>query len=359
MKTLIKPPALRQNDLVATVSLSWGGAGILPNRYAQGKKQFEDSFSIRIVEMENTLKSPEELYDDPQLRLADWMAAFQNPDIKAILTNIGGDDTIRLLRYMTDQHVDIIKNNPKIFLGMSDTTANHFMCFKAGLSSFYSPALLFGYAENCGIPEYIVENTKKTMFGTAPIGILPEAKEFMIDRLDWFGETNAIPRSRTVATPWRYIQGSKIAQGRLLGGCAELFNMINGTSLWPELKDWEDAILFIETSEGMPPPSFVLYLLRNLGAQGILERINGILFARPGGEFPQGQELECDKWIAGYSQFDNAILKACKEYGRTDLPVVTNMSFGHTVPQVILPMGAMAEINPTTKTVSIIEGAVK
>lgn len=359
MKTLIKPNALKQNDLVAAVSLSWGGAGILTNRYAQGKKQFEGSFGVKIVEMPNTLKSPDELYDNPKLRLSDWMEAFQNPDVKAILTNIGGDETIRLLRYMTDKHFDIIKNNPKIFLGMSDTTANHLMCFKAGLSSFYSPSLLFGYAENCGIPEYMVENTKKTLFNSTPIGVLPEAKDFIADRFDWAGDTNTIPRLRIAAMPWRYIQGDKVARGRLLGGCAELLNMTNGTPLWPDLTDWEGAILFIETSEEMPPPSYVLYLLRTFGAQGILERINGILFARPGGEFPKEQEAERDKWIEKHPKFDDVILRACKEYGRTDLPIVTNMSFGHTVPQFILPMGAMTEINPISKTVSIIEGAVR
>jgi len=82
------------------------------------------------------------------------------------------------------------------------------------------------------------------------------------------------------------------------------------------------------------------------------------LFARPGGEFPKGQEVERDKWVSEYPKFDEVILQACKEYGRTDIPIVSNMSFGHTLPQMILPMGAMTEINPIAKTVSILESAV-
>ena len=358
MKPLIKPRILKENDLVATVSLSWGGAGLLRERYERGKKQFENAFGVKIIEMANTLKSPGELYDNPELRLADLMEAFQNPGVKAILTNIGGDDTIRLLRHMTGKHFEIIKNNPKIFLGMSDTTANHFMCFKAGLSSFYSPSLLFGYAENCGIPEYMVENTKKTLFSTEPVGVLPESKEFIVDRVDW-GADDTILRPRMNTAPWRYIQGNKIARGRLLGGCMELLNMINGTPLWPKAEDWDGAILFIETSEEKRPPCDLLYTLRNFGAEGILDRIGGILFARPGGEFPEGQEAERDKYIAEYPKYDEVILKACKEYGRADIPIVTNMSFGHTVPQFILPIGAPAEIDPRHKTVSIIESAVQ
>ncbi|MCL2673679.1 MAG: LD-carboxypeptidase, partial [Alphaproteobacteria bacterium] len=111
--------------------------------------------------------------------------------------------------------------------------------------------------------------------------------------------------------------------------------------------------------EEKPLPDYVKYMLRNFGAQGILERISGILFARPGGEFAKGEEAARDKHIAEYPEFDKAILQACKEYGRTDMAVVTNMDFGHTVPQFILPCGAMTEIDPAAKTVSITEGAVR
>jgi muramoyltetrapeptide carboxypeptidase LdcA involved in peptidoglycan recycling len=34
------------------------------------------------------------------------------------------------------------------------------------------------------------------------------------------------------------------------------------------------------------------------------------------------------------------------------------MNFGHTVPQFILPYGAITEINPANKTVSILENTV-
>ncbi len=35
------------------------------------------------------------------------------------------------------------------------------------------------------------------------------------------------------------------------------------------------------------------------------------------------------------------------------------MDFGHTVPQVILPYGALCEIDPVNKKVSILESAVE
>ncbi len=356
MKELIKPSALRQGDTIATISLSWGGANIFSQRYQIAKKQISETFGIKVIETPHSLATAEELYNNPQHRLDDLMWAFKNPEIKGILTNIGGDDTIRLLEYMNSSHFEIIKNNPKIFLGMSDTTTNHFMCMKAGLSSFYSASTLFGYGENGGMPKAIINNTIKTLFNKNPIGKLPESDEFIVDMVPWGNEH--ITRKRTKSTPWRYIQGKETAKGRLIGGCIDVLDMINGTTLWPHIDDWDETILFLETSEEKPSPSQVIYWLRNFGAQGILKKIKGILFARPGGEFAENETKEKNNWLSLYSEYDKVLLKVCKEYNATNIPIVTNVDFGHTVPQLILPYGAITEINPVTKTVSILESAV-
>lgn len=44
MRHLIKPRVLHPGDTVATISLSWGGAGLYRERYEQGKRQFEAAF---------------------------------------------------------------------------------------------------------------------------------------------------------------------------------------------------------------------------------------------------------------------------------------------------------------------------
>lgn len=357
MKQLIKPKVLQYGDIIASISLSSGVAGVFPERYKQGVKQIEDTFGIRVIPTPHSLCSPQEIYEHPEWRLEDMMWAFEKTDIKGIISNIGGNDTIRLLPLMTEKHFEIIRNNPKIFMGLSDTTVNHMMCFKAGLSSFYSPSLLFGYAENEGIPEIMIENTKKTLFSTEPIGVLPESKEFIIEYIGW-DLKHQPKRERRPSTSWHYIQGDNIVRGPLIGGCMDaLMSMIIGTKLWPELDEFNNAILFLENSEERPSIDLVLYWMRNLGAQGILKRISGLLFARPGSGYFETKDEE-QKWIDKYPEYDEAILKGLKEFGRTDLPVVTNMDYGHTLPQLILPYGIQIEINPKTKTVSLLEGAV-
>lgn len=49
------------------------------------------------------------------------------------------------------------------------------------------------------------------------------------------------------------------------------------------------------------------------------------------------------------------LIKACKEYGRSDLPIISRMDFGHTDPMFVIPYGAEAIIDPVKKTFAINE----
>ena len=150
---MIKPVKLKKGNKIAIVSLSWGGAGDkdIKYRYEIGKKRLEELFGLEVVEMRNSLKGSKYLDEHPEARAEDMMDAFKDNEIKAIFSNIGGDDTLRLLPYID---FDVIKNNTKIFMGYSDTTINHFMCYKAGLISYYGPSILAEFAENVEMHDY-------------------------------------------------------------------------------------------------------------------------------------------------------------------------------------------------------------
>lgn len=68
---------------------------------------------------------------------------------------------------------DIIRRNPKVFLGYSDTTISHLICMKAGITSFYGPSILAEFAENTGILPYTADQVRKALFETVPQGIFP------------------------------------------------------------------------------------------------------------------------------------------------------------------------------------------
>jgi len=345
---MIKPPRLKPGDKVATVSPSWGGPSVFPHRYQAGVRQLEAEFGLEVVEMPHTLKDADWLACNPEARAADLMQAFSDPSIKGIIATIGGEDSIRILPYLD---LDLIHNNPKVFLGYSDTTISHMICYKAGLTSFYGPTIMAGFGENCGMFPYMVESIRRTLFTNEPIGeIKPNMDGWTVEILDWANPANQErKRSLNPSTGWKFLQGKGVQRGHLLGGCIEVIDWLRGTALWPDLEKWQDAILFLETSEEAPPPATVKYTLRALAAMGVLKRLSGILFGRPGGNVP----------IEKFEEYDQAILRVVREEeGLTNLPVISNMDFGHTDPMFVFPYGVKAEIDCEEQRFSILENAV-
>lgn len=98
---------------------------------------------------------------------------------------------------------------------------------------------------------------------------------------------------------YEVLSGKGIITGELLGGCLDVLPMITGTEIWPYRDEWKDKILLVETSEDKPSPGLITLYLRNLGAQGILKQINGILVGKPQGE----------KYYEEYKEVYRTILK--------------------------------------------------
>ncbi|PWN69471.1 LD-carboxypeptidase [Chryseobacterium phosphatilyticum] len=341
---LITPKGLSAGDKVATISMSWGGAGDLPHRYLKGKQRLKEIFNLEVTETRHALKSAQWIYNNPEARANDLMEAFADPSVKAIISNIGGDDSIRILKYID---LNIIKNNPKIFLGFSDSTITHFICLKAGLSSFYGTSLLVGFAENAAMHDYQVSDIKRTLFSSSVVGpVYPHKEGWTTEFLDWFDVSlQDVKRKLTPPSEWQFIRGNSIVQGPLIGGCMEVLEMLKGTDYWPASEIWKDSILFFETSEDKPKPEYVRWWLRNYAAMGILENAKGIIFGRP-----------YDNLFT--EEYETEILKVLDEEGLYDLPVVTRMDFGHTCPTFTLPYGRLAEINCIDQTFSILESGV-
>lgn len=343
---VIKPKKLNKGDKVAIVSLSNGIAGdeLFRHRYEIGKRRIEEVFGLEVIEMENALKGSEYLYKHPKDRAEDMMEAFMDEEIKAIFSNIGGEDTIRLLPYID---FDIIENNPKIFMGYSDTTVNHFMCYKAGLVSFYGPSVLGEFAENISMHDYTKKWIDKVLFQSEIIGKVEPSDKWTSEHLEWGEEkNNSIKRKMEKNSGYELLQGEGKVQGKLIGGCIEVLEVIKGTELWPGLNEWENAILFLETSEDKPEPGYIKWWLRNYAAQGILDKINGIIIGKPKDE-------------TYYEEYKEMYIKVIREeLGRKDLPILYNMNFGHTSPMSIIPLGVSAEIDCDGKSFSILDSGV-
>lgn len=153
MNPLIKPRKLKTGDTVATISLSGGAAGecdLLP-WYNVSKDRLREIFGLNAVETRHSMMGRKYIYENPKARAEDLVEALENPNIKGIFLNQGGDDAIRILPYID---FNIIRDHPKIFLGFSDVTVIHFMFMKAGVSSFSGPNVLTTLSEPVQLHEY-------------------------------------------------------------------------------------------------------------------------------------------------------------------------------------------------------------
>ncbi len=95
----IKPNKLNQGDTVAIISPSWGGPSIFPHIHENGLKALREEFGLIIKEYPTARAEADFLYHQPEARAADVNQAFADPEVKAIIASIGGDDSVRILPY--------------------------------------------------------------------------------------------------------------------------------------------------------------------------------------------------------------------------------------------------------------------
>jgi muramoyltetrapeptide carboxypeptidase LdcA involved in peptidoglycan recycling len=338
---MIKPRALRPGDKVAAISLSRGWPSVYPRAYQDGKRQLQETFGVEVVESRHALADISWLAAHPEARAADLMEVLKDSSIQGIIS-IGGDDSIRMLPFVD---LSIIRENPKVFLGYSDSTITHFAFLKAGVTSFYGPSLMAGFDENGALLPYMADSVRQVFFSPAPSAwIPPNSDGWTCASWDWADEKrNEKRRKLQPCSGWKWLQGSRQHRGALIGGCLEVVDWLRGTPFWPDLSVWRNSILFLETSEDQPSPTAVTHMLRALAATGALREARGILCGRPFGD------------EATFEAYDSVLLQVLAELGLSALPLVTRMDFGHTDPKFILPIGVEAEIDCDGQRIQLLE----
>ena len=341
---MIKPKRLKKGDTIAIVSLSSGMAGddAFRHRYELGKKRLEEEFGLKTVTMSNALKGSEYLSKHPEARAKDFTDALKDKNIKGIICNIGGADTIRLLPYID---FEAIKNNPKVFMGYSDTTVNHFMMYKAGVTSYYGPSVMCEFGENYEMHDYTKKYVNEVLFKNSENITITSSPKWTSEFLDWSNEAYDSQKRKMQLEKHGYevLQGNGSFEGELLGGCIDVFPMFIGTDIWPSTNEWKNKILFLETSEDEVAPDYIEYYLRNLVAQGIIDKINGIIIGKPQDEKYYEEYKEVYKNVVGV------------EAKRPELPILYNVNIGHTAPMCIFPFGQKIRVDLDKKEIIFLE----
>ena len=342
---LIKPPRLQPGDTVAVVSLSAGLPALMPDRYQAGKRQLADTFGLNVIDAPHATADPGWLHDHPEARAVDLHWACENPEVKGVISAIGGEDSIRLLPYLD---LDLIRDHPKVFTGYSDSTVQHLVHRTAGVGSFYGMAVLSTAAENAGMHPFTVDSFRRTVMTTEPVGDLAAATEWTEERLDWRDPALQQQRRRWVPNyGWLWLQGESPVTGPLIGGCLEVLTMCLGTDIFPPSAAFDGAILHLEVSEEKPPVHQIAHWLRTFTALGITERIGALLFSRPE-----------DRSLRETLELYAAVQRELADAGRADLPFVANLDYGHSSPMGVLPLGVRMTVDPRQQRISIDEAAV-
>lgn len=282
----MKPKALYPGDLVALIAPS---SPFDSDRFLQGTR-FLEELGYRLLVGEHVHKRRGYLAGSESERAEDFVHAFSNPEVSAVVCVRGGYGSSRLLPWIS---FPALRNHGKIFLGFSDATFLH-MAFQSRLEwvTFHGPNLM-NFAEH---PEFAAD-LQRSLSGDEPFA--------------WELQEGQILR-----------QG--VGQGRLIGGNLTCMVHLLGTPYFPDL---EGAILMIEDC------SEALYrldrLLHHLKLAGKIEGLSGLVL---------GQFKDC----GSREQIWEMVLDCIKS---SRFPVVADLPFGHGPQNRIIPLGVPFLLN--------------
>jgi muramoyltetrapeptide carboxypeptidase len=311
----IFPEKLKRGDKIMIVAPSDSLGNISPEVERIAQQRFaEMGFEVSIARHVRELDE----FDSSGIasRVADLHEAFSDTTVKGIIAAFGGFNSNQLLRYID---WDIIKNNPKVFIGYSDITAlQNAIYTKTGLVTYSGP-LYSTFGQKLYF-DYTLEYFKKCVcddkgFDVAPSEswsndgwLVDQAKRQLLENEGW----------------WVINEG--VAEGTIIGGNICTFNLLQGTEYLPDISD---SILFIEDDR----ESKLVHFTRDLQSLIHLphfDKVKGIVIGR----FESPSAVTRDHLIQ--------TIKTKKELAH--IPILANVDFGHTEPMITFPIGGKAQL---------------
>ncbi|MCI0332269.1 MAG: LD-carboxypeptidase [Planctomycetes bacterium] len=317
---LIKPKALRRGDTIGVVA----PAGPVERERIDRALERVCQRGFRIKTYGDIYRRTDYLASDDATRADELMAAFADSETSAVWCARGGYGVVRLLQRID---FELIRCNPKVFIGFSDITALHIAIQqRAGLVTFHGPNLQDGF----GKPDD-----------------MPAANEAALWRAVSADEQSALDAGYTFDFP--NLDSSEmrpittgIASGRLTGGNLAVICGLMGT---PFEIETAGRILFLEdVSERLYR---IDRYLAQLSLAGKLQSAAGILLGTFSYEDSEPAESHA------------AITALLDEYlGWLGIPVISGFPSGHAQYNLTLPMGALVEIDANSGCVKVLENPV-
>ncbi|MCT4783623.1 MULTISPECIES: S66 family peptidase [Exiguobacterium] len=330
-----KPSALQPGDTVGIMTPSFPAPVRFPERYERGLQQLRQ-MGFRVIEGACARQTEGYRSASIQARADEFNALIRDPEVKAVISTIGGTNSNSLLPYLD---YDALRRNPKIIMGYSDVTALLLACHvKAGVVTFYGPAIVPSFGEYGGMfpdGERYVRDVL-CLECEAPYRLdVPE--KWTEEMIDWATQDRV--KSFRPNEGWLTLREGE-ARGPLIGGNLNTMSGFLKSEFFPNLTG---AILFIEDSfKTMAEEERSLSMLK---LAGVFDEIAGLIV---------GKHEHFDTAGAPFS-FESLLLEVV---GDVTFPIMTNVDIGHTFPSHVFPIGIDVLLDATNGTLTFLENGV-
>jgi muramoyltetrapeptide carboxypeptidase len=329
-----KPPALPASGHIRLVSLSAPSAAEHPARFERGCDALR-SMGFRVSAGEHARGQRYHTAGTPDQRAADLLDAWRDDSIDAILSVIGGYTTAQILPLLP---FDELAERPKLVIGYSDTTSLFTALWaRAGLVSFYGPALMPQLGEVGGLHPYTLRCLQQTVLAGAVAGPVPVADDSIHELLPW-GADDTRPRRATPGRTRRTVHAGS-CEGRLFVANMGTLLSLAGTAYFPDLTG---AVLVLEDDEDESPGTIDRYMTQ-LHQLGIFDIVAGVAIGR----FHDAVGLRP-------AVLDEIIERTIPRR----LPVMAGLEIGHVDPVAVLPIGVAARLDAGACVLELLETGV-
>jgi len=341
--TTSSPKKARPGDKVAVLSPSFAAPGVAPAVHEQAIRRLAQVTGLIPVEYPTTRRVGASAQD----RAADLNAAFGDPEIRAVLATIGGEDQITVVPHLD---ADAVRADPKPYLGYSDNTNILSWLWTQGVAGFYGGSTQVQLGPGPALDNCHEAALKAALLtgGRLEITDPGESEDFGKDWADPAALTEYGDREPT--QPWTWSGPQASITGRTWGGCIEVVQWILTAGRFPaDPGVLEGGVLLLETSEELIPAQEFGWILRSLGERGLLEAVHGVLVARPPASNFERRPDAAGRAAHRAAQRD-AALEIIGRYNPQAV-VCVGIPFGHTRPQWILPYGGQITVDGTAQKV--------
>ncbi len=302
-----------------------------PKRFERAKKYLQDR-GFKIIE--GNLTGKHDFYRSGSIkeRADELNNLIRNPEIKCIMSTIGGMNSNSILPYID---YDEFKRNPKIIIGYSDVTAILLAIYaQTGISTYYGPALVASFGELPPFVDFTYKYFKEIIMDNTKTPYVFEIPTYWTDeRINW--ETQDKSKEQK-ANQWLTVYGGTV-RGRIIGGNLNTIEGIWGSKYMPEIKVGD--ILYIEDS--LKDSATIERSFSMLKVNGVFDKISGIIL---------GKHELFDDLGTGRKPYEILL----EVLGNNKLPFLADFDCCHTHPMMTIPIGCQIELDSTNKKVTIL-----